>query len=113
MLLQETDLTRVKCRNIFLLISVHRTGSRDSQRDLQKWWIWKIWEQQISGAVGILYADRLCPLYGSAVGQAIQSQISSAMQQVMGQLASGMENAMKQGNVPGGEAAFRMHFQVQ
>lgn len=51
--------------------------------------------QQISAAVES-YAHSAMSAYGSAAGQAVQTQISSSMQQVMGQLASGMENAMKQ-----------------
>lgn len=52
-------------------------------------------EKQISGAVES-YMGTAVSSYGSAIGQAVEIQISSAMQQVMSQLAAGMSNAMGQ-----------------
>lgn len=50
-------------------------------------------EQQISAAVGN-YMQSASSAYGSAVSQALEKEISSAMGQVIGQLASGMEKAL-------------------
>ena len=52
-------------------------------------------EEQLTGAVES-YMGSAMASYGTAVGQILESQISSAMQQMMSQLASGMSEAMGQ-----------------
>lgn len=52
-------------------------------------------ESQLTGAVE-RYMRSAMTSYGSAVGQALEGQISSAMDQMMDQLASGMSDAMGQ-----------------
>ena len=52
-------------------------------------------ERQISGAVES-YVQGAVSAYGGSVGQALEAQVSSVMQQLVKQMAAGLENAMTQ-----------------
>lgn len=52
-------------------------------------------QEQISGPIKA-YMENVMTSYGNTLSQALEGQISSAMQQIMAQLSSGMQSAMQQ-----------------